>query len=197
VAFRDFTFPNVVHELDLTLASADLFGSVAPLEVSAEFLERMRFNSDLGVRVHTEKARSEFIIAPILLELTFRYRDRFGLFSGVTLDVDASRGLNGVCDFVLTRSPLQDVVTAPLLAIVEAKNDSIPTGLGQCIASTVAAREYNLMEKRPPAPVFGAVTTGSTWRFLRLDGAALTLDKGEYYISEPGRILGILASIVA
>jgi hypothetical protein len=197
MTFRDFTFPNVAHDLGLTVGEADLFGSVTPLEVSAEFLGRFRRSVELGVGLHTEKARSEFIIAPLLLELKLRFWDRFGLFSGVELDVDTSRGLSGVCDFVLTRSPRLLTLTAPVLAIVEAKNDNIPGGLGQCIASTVAAREYNAMEKRPPAPVFGAVTTGSAWRFLRLDGADLTLDVHEYQIAEPGRILGILASIVS
>jgi hypothetical protein len=197
MAFRDFTFPNVIHELGLAMSQADLFGSVAPLDVSAEFLERMRFNAEIGVRVHTEKARSEFIIAPLLLELKFRFRDSFGLFSGVEMDVDASRGLNGVCDFVLARSPLQDVMVAPVLAVVEAKNDNLRSGLGQCIAATVAAREYNAMENRPPAAVYGAVTTGSAWRFLRLNGSDLTLDVHEYYVTEAGRILAILASIVA
>jgi hypothetical protein len=197
VAFRDFTFPNVVHELSLTMAEADLFGSVAPLEVSAELVERIRRFAEIGVGVNTEKARSEFIIAPLLLELKLRFWDRFGLFAGTGLDVDASRGLNGVCDFILTRSPMRLTMTAPVLAIVEAKKEDIPGGLGQCIASTVAAREHKLMEKRPPSPVFGAVTTGSAWQFLRLDGAALTIDAQEYYVAEPGRILGILASIVA
>lgn len=195
MAFRDFTFPNVVHELGLTMSQADLFGSVAPLDLSEEFLVRIRRCADLGVL--TEKARSEFIIAPLLLELKLRFWDKFGLFAGAGLDVDASRGLNGVCDFILTRSPLRLTMTAPLLAIVEAKNEDIPGGLGQCIAATVAAREYNAMEKRPPAPVYGAVTSGSAWQFFRLDGTALTLDVHEYYIAEPGRILGILASIVA
>lgn len=112
------------------------------------------------------------------------------------LNVDTSRGLHGVCDFILTRSPLLTKLTAPILAIVEAKKDDIRSGLGQCIAATVAAREYNAMEKRPPSPVFGAVTTGTAWQFVRLDGNALTIDTHEYSIAEPGRILAILSRIV-
>jgi hypothetical protein len=197
VAFRDFTFPNVLVDLGLTLTEEDLFGSIEPLSLSAAFLQRMRAGADLGVALHNEKARSEFIIAPLLLELKFGLGQKVGVFSGVELDVDASRGLNGICDFVLTRSPRQTILTAPVLAVVEAKNDTLRNGLGQCIAATVAAREYNAMEKRPPAPVYGAMTRGTLWRFLRLDGSAVTLDAHEYQIAEPGRILAILSCIVA
>jgi hypothetical protein len=150
MAFRDFTYPNVESELGLTGAEADLFGGVAPLELPPAFVERLRYTTDLGLSIDTEKARSEFIIAPLLIELKFMHGDKVGLFSGAPLDVDAARGLNGTCDFVLTRSPRQTKLTAPVLAVIEAKNDNLRSGLGQCIAAAVAAREYNALEKRPP-----------------------------------------------
>ena len=142
MAFRDFSFPDVQHAFGLTLAETDLFG-VVPLELTTEFAERMRAGVDLALAVSTDKARSEFIIAPVLLELRRLLGGGFGLFSGVEFDVDASRGLNGYCDFLLARSPLQSVLTAPVIAIVEAKNDNLRNGLGQCIAEMVAAREFN------------------------------------------------------
>lgn len=197
MTFRDFTFPNVSVELGLTMSEDELFGPIEPLTLSAPFLERIQLSTDLGLAINTEKARSEFIIAPLLFELRFLCGRTFAIFSGIELDVDVSRGLTGVCDFILTRSPMQLVLTAPVLAIVEAKNDNVATGLGHCIAAMVAAREFNAMEKRPPSLVYGAVTTGTTWRFLRLDGSALTLDVHEYTISETGRILAILSRIVA
>lgn len=195
MAFRDFTFPEVQTALGLTLAEADLFGDVAPLTLSAEFAERMRAGVDLALAVNTEKARSEFIIAPVLLELRRLLDGRFALFSGVEFDVDAARGLNGYCDFILSRSPLQSVLTAPVVAIAEAKNDNLRTGLGQCIAAMVAAREFNASADDVPA-VHGVVTTGAAWKFLRLAGADLTLDRREYFVAEPGRIMGILAHIL-
>ena len=118
------------HTLGLTLAEADLFGSLSAIDLPANFAERMRAGVDLALAINTEKARSEFIIAPVLMELRRLLGDGFGLFSGIEFDVDASRGLNGYCDFILTRSPLQSVLTAPVVAIVEAKNDNLRTGLG-------------------------------------------------------------------
>ena len=130
MAFRDFGFPEVQQALGLTLAEADLFGGIPALDLPAEFAEWMRSGIDLALAVNTEKARSEFIIAPVLLELKRLLGGGFGLFSGVEFNVDAARGLNGSCDFLLTKSPLQSVLTAPVVAITEAKNDNLRTGLG-------------------------------------------------------------------
>ena len=131
-----------------------------------------------------------------MLELRRLLADGFGLFSGIEFDVDASRGLNGYCDFILTRSPLQSVLTAPLVAIVEAKNDNLRTGLGQCIAAMVAAREFNAKASLPADQTYGVVTTGGAWKFLRLTGSALELDRREYFAAELGRIMGIFCSIL-
>lgn len=191
-----FGFPEVQQALGLNLAEANLFSSVSALELPAEFVQRMRGDIALALAINTEKARSEFIIAPLLSELRRLLGGRFGLFSGVEFEVDPARGLNGYCDFILTRSPLQSVLTAPIVTIIEAKNDNLRTGLGQCIAAMVAAWEFNVQSASSVAAVYGIVTTGSAWKFLRLAGAEVTLDVDEYFIAELGRIMGILAFIL-
>lgn len=130
MAFRDFGFPQVQYALGLSLAEADLFSRVPAMDLPPAFTERMHCDVTLALAINTEKARSEFIIAPVLAELRRLLGGSFGLFSGIELDVDSSRGLNGYCDFILTQSPIQSVLTAPLVAITEAKNDNLRTGLG-------------------------------------------------------------------
>ena len=196
MAFRDFSFPEVQQTLGLNLAEAGLYGSVPSVELRAGFAERIAEDTELALAIDTEKARSEFIIAPVLAELRRMNRGVFSLFSGVEFDVDSSRGLNGFCDFILARSPLQLVLTAPVVAIVEAKNDNIKTGLGQCIAAMVAAREFNAKTSTGITVVHGVVTTGSAWKFLRLVGSDLTIDRHEYSIIELARIVGILTHII-
>lgn len=196
MAFRDFDFPEVQHTLGLRLTEADLFSRVPPLPLPPGFAERLHADVTLALAINTEKARSEFIIAPMLSELRRMLGNSFGLFSGLEFDVDSSRGLNGFCDFLLTKSPLQSVLTAPVVAIAEAKNDNLRNGLGQCIAAMVAAWEFNARSSTHVASVHGVVTTGSAWKFLRLADVHLTLDVEEYFIAEPGRILGILAHIL-
>lgn len=197
MAFRDFGFPEVQQALGLNLREADLFSGVPAVDLSRAFTERMRGDIALALAINTEKARSEFIIAPVLSELRRLLGGRFGLFSGVEFNVDSSRGLNGYCDFLLTRSPLQSVLTAPVVTIAEAKNDNLRTGLGQCIAAMVAAWEFNAKSASAVSVVHGVVTTGSAWKFLRLAGVEVTLDVEEYFIAELARIMGILAHLLS
>jgi hypothetical protein len=196
MAFQNFSFPQVERDLGLVLNDADLFSSVPAITVRPEFLSQVLEGANLAAAINTEKARSEFIIAPVLFELRRLHAGHLALFSGIELNADAERGLNGVCDFVITKSPRQHIVSAPLITIVEAKNDNLRTGLGQCIASMVAAQLLNQAASVPVAAVFGVVTTGSAWKFLRLRGSEITLDLVEYYIDNLGKILGIFGHII-
>jgi hypothetical protein len=88
------------------------------------------------------------------------------------------------------------VVSAPLVTVVEAKNDNLLSGLSQCIATAVAARLVNEREGAPGRTVFGAVTTGSVGKFLHMTGVNLTTDRREYYIDNVGKILGVFLEMV-
>ncbi len=59
-----------------------------------------------------------------------------------------------------------------------------------------AAQIFNQQSAAPIDAVFGVVTTGSAWKFLRLQQAVVTLDVKEYYIDNAGKILGVLTHIV-
>jgi hypothetical protein len=196
MAFRDFSFPQVLHDLGLTVREVDLFTDTAGIDPRPEFLSQLDLGAAVALAINTEKARSEFIIAPVLLELRRLVGDRVALFSGVPLEGDPDRGLSGVCDFLITTSGRQLVVTAPLVIIVEAKNDNLLSGLGQCIASMVAARLVNEREGVGDRVVYGAVTTGSAWKFLQLAGVEVTIDRREYYINDVGKVLGVFREMV-
>ncbi len=196
MSFQQFTFPQVQHDLGLTLRDADLFASAPPFHVHEEFAAFIRDGVTLAVANSTEKAKSEFIIAPVLLELRRSLGPRFFLFSGVEWEADASRGLNGYCDFILTKGESQFVMSAPFVAVVEAKNDLIRTGLGQCIAAMYGAQLCNQNSGRPLERVHGVVSTGTAWRFLRLEGTLLTIDVPEYHIDNLTKVMGILRQIV-
>src|SRR5947209_5437647 len=119
MAFRDFTFPKVKDDLGLTFRDADLFSATPAVPVRPEFATMIRYGVKLASAISTEKAKSEFIIAPILLELWQRCGERFCLFSGVDWDVDSERGLNGYCDFLLTHGESQLILSTPFVAVVE------------------------------------------------------------------------------
>jgi hypothetical protein len=186
----------VQQDLGLTVDEADLFSHLPGVELRAEFVAALTEGTNLALAVNTEKAKSEFIIAPLLLELRRSMGDRIALFSGVELAVDPGRGLNGICDFIITKSSRQFVLSSPLIAIVEAKNDNLRSGLGQCIAAMFASQLFNQQASTPIESLFGVVTTGSAWKFLRLQQTVVMLDIREYYIDGASKILGILTHIV-
>jgi hypothetical protein len=118
------------------------------------------------------------------------------LFSGVDFTVDVKRGLNGVCDFLLSRSPEQLEIEAPVLTVVEAKNEDMRGGIGQCLAEMIAARLFNERSERVEGTIYGAVTTGNNWKFLLLRDDDAQVDRAEYYINQVGRIVGILKAML-
>ena len=195
MSFRDFSFPKVEQDLGLHLRDADLFPAAPECPVRDAIAEVVREGAQLALANSTEKAKSEFIIAPVLLELRHLAGGKIALFSGVEWEVDPSRGLAGYCDFIMTRGGSEHVLRAPFLPIVEARNDLIRTGLGPCIAAMVAARISNERTHERSGPVFGVVTTGAAWKFLRLEGDDVALDRDEHFIDNLPRVMGILKAI--
>src|SRR5947207_15847719 len=110
----------------------------------------------LALAINTEKARSELVIAPLLAGVRAQLGHRFSVFSGIDFTVDPAQGLAGYCDFILSRSPEQQLLRYPVAAIVEAKNENLKAGLGQCVAAMVGARLFNEREGQPIPVVFGA-----------------------------------------
>ena len=168
--YGEFSIEEVKARFQLRIAeSAEYFADVPPVQVSDFLVKTLAENLPLAVAVSTEKARSELIIVPVLLEARRQVHPRVSLFSGVEFTVDQSRGLNGVCDYLLSLSPEQLTIEAPVVAVVEAKNDNLKSGLGQCMAEMVAAHLFNQQRRRELPRVYGVVTTGSLWKFMRLE----------------------------
>ena len=140
----------------------------------------------------SEKARSEGIIYPVLLEVRKILNRQISLFSGEDFTVDESVGLNGMCDFLLSRSPEVLEIEAPVIVIVEAKKADLRTGFGQCIAEMVAAQRFNAAKNRPVSVIYGSITSGTQWRFLKLENDLVTIDLMDYSLPPVEEILGML-----
>jgi hypothetical protein len=185
----------VQKTFDLTICEdVDIFSAIPEVESSEFLAEILRYNTPLALAINTEKSRSEMIIAPILIEFKKHFNSKISLFSGVDFNVDASQGLNGTCDFLISRSPEQLFVKAPVITIVEAKKENLNAGIGQCVASMLAARLFNEREENEIPIIYGAVTTGNIWKFIKLQGQVVDIDLSEYFIGNLSKILGILSS---
>ncbi len=195
MSYSDFTLAKVKKYFNLTtVENLDIYSNVAELECSPLLREILRYNLPLALGSNSEKARSEMIIAPILVDLRRQLKEQVNLFSGIEFDVDKEQGLNGFCDFIISKSAEQLFINAPVITLVEAKREDIMAGLGQCVAEMVAAQIFNEREGNEIPVIYGAVTSGTNWKFLRLEEQVIEIDLSEYYLSDVNKILGILAS---
>ncbi|MBE9216837.1 hypothetical protein IQ247_30000 [Plectonema cf. radiosum LEGE 06105] len=197
MSYRDFSISKVKQKFNLTLVEGKRFlpeiEPVLPTSYLAEFLEE---SIPLAVAMGSEKARSELIISPILFELRKLLNREISFFSGEEFNVDATLGLTGFCDFLISLSPEQLFIEAPAIVIIEAKKENLKGGLGQCIASMIAAQKFNAENNKSISTVYGSVTSGNLWSFLKLENTTITIDLTEYLIPPVEQLLGILVWMV-
>ena len=197
MAYSDFKLHTLKERFGIRMIENQrLFPNPSSVKVSPTLHDLLQRYIPLAISISTEKARSEFIIAPILAEVTFRFHESLSLFSGIEFNVEPEHGLNGRCDYILSRSAEQLELSAPAVMMVEAKNENIPGGIPQCIAEMIAAQRFNARHHQEISPIYGVVTTGSLWRFLKLIEATAYIDVMEYSLQTLEQILGIFSDIV-
>ncbi|MCC3413170.1 MULTISPECIES: hypothetical protein [unclassified Microcoleus] len=193
MAYSDFSLARVKKDFGLTLdETRNLFADTEPVTPSEILTTILIDYVPLATFISTQKARSEFLIAPILAEVRRMLNKRVSLFSGKDFIVDPERGLQGFCDYIMSGSPEQLFISAPVVTIFEAKKEDIMGGLGQCVAAMVAAQSFNQNQDTEIDRIYGAVTTGTNWKFLILEETTVYIDQIEYYIQDVDKILGIL-----
>lgn len=197
MSYSDFTLSLLESEFNLILQErVEIFQDIKPVTPSQLLREILEENIPLALEIDTEKARSELIIAPIMVELRKHFNRKISFFSGVDFSVEKAKGLTGMCDFMISYSPKQLEVTAPVVTLVEAKNDNIKSGIAQCIAEMVAAQLFNERKQNHIPCIYGVITTGSNWKFLRLVENRVDLEAGEHFIGDLDGLFGILLDMI-
>ena len=197
MSYSNFTLESVVTKFELEKTeSIGIFSEIEPITPSDYLTTGLAKKVPLAAAIGTEKARSELIVADVLVELCEKFDYRISFFSGIDFNVDSENDLTGVCDFLISLSPGQLFLEEPVIALVEAKNTDMKLGLGQCVAEMIAAQRFN-EEKGNDIPwIYGATTTGVDWQFLKLRENNLQIDIDIYPIRQSDRILGILSGMV-
>ena len=193
MSYSDFTLKKVKSAFDLEIIeNQSLFADIQPITPSDYLTKTLERNVPLALSINTEKARSELIIINVLLEIKDQLEQKISLFSGIDFSVDKEKGLAGFCDYIISASPEQLYLEKPVITIVEAKNENIVSGLGQCIAEMYAAQIFNQSESLEVSKIYGIVTTGSEWRLIQLQDKTVYVDRDLYSINQISEILGIL-----
>ncbi|HBK98647.1 MAG TPA: hypothetical protein DD001_15655 [Microcoleaceae bacterium UBA10368] len=195
--YSEFTLRKAKRDFGLTTVEAGRFlPPTEPIAPSVYLTESLIEGLPLATATGSEKARSELIISPILVEVRKILQRQVSLFSGEEFTVDSELGLSGICDFLISRSPEQILIEAPAIVIVEAKKADLKVGLGQCAAEMVAAQKFNEINNIAIATIYGSVSSGTAWRFLKLEGKILTIDLNDYPVPPVEPLLGMLVWMV-
>ncbi|CCI23119.1 hypothetical protein [Microcystis aeruginosa] len=198
MSYSQFTTLEMVEaNFGVTIADkVGIFDQIPESEYSDFLGQTLQDNITLALAINTEKARSELIVTPILVELRKHFNYQISFFSGKEFNIDSERGLNGFCDFLISHSPEQLLIKAPVVALVEAKNDNLQNGLPQCMAEMIAAQIFNERNNNNISVIYGVVTTGTNWKFLQLIDKIIEVDLNDYFIDKIGKIIGILKYLI-
>jgi hypothetical protein len=197
MAYNNFTLETVKNQFNLTIVSNRFCDSLPIVEPQSEFIIIFNDLLELAEGAKTEKAKSELLVTPILAQATKLSGGRVKLFSGEEFNVDREKGLNGFCDFLFSKSANPYTIDAPVLMMVEAKRGEIEFGWGQCTAEMIAAQLYNQNQDRSIPVIYGCVTSGRLWQFLKLEDNRVTIDPNTYSLMPVQKILGILKWILS
>ncbi|NES69036.1 MAG: hypothetical protein F6K24_29295 [Okeania sp. SIO2D1] len=126
MSYSQFTIEQIKSGFGILLSEKiGIFAQIPESQYSNFLSETLDYNIPLALAINSEKSRSELIVMPILIELKKQLSNQISLFSGKEFTVDSQRGLNGFCDFMISKSPEQLIIEAPVVTLVEAKNDNL------------------------------------------------------------------------
>lgn len=193
MAYSEFTLRKVRQDLAVHIQEGGRFlREIPPIPPDELLRQELDEGVPLVLARGSEKARSEWIINPVLTAVRRLLDRQVSLFSGEDFTVDSTIGLNGICDFVISKSPTQLEIEAPAIVIIEAKKENLNGGLGQCIAEMVGAQIFNQTNGNSIPTIYGSVTSGTAWKFLKLESKIATIDLTEYPLPPVEQILGML-----
>jgi hypothetical protein len=179
-----------------TIEGVRFLPEIAPILPSETLRDYLEETLPIAIATGSEKARSELIITPVLVEIRRILNREISLFSGEDFTIDESLGLNGRCDFLISRSPEMLAIEAPAIIIIEAKQADLKTGIGQCIAEMVAAQKFNEAKNQSISTIYGSVSNGVQWQFLKLEKQTISIDLTIYPLPPVEQILGFLVWMV-
>ena len=194
MSYKDLKLEDLRLKFGITNQIGKLFSNITPIEPNEILKSILETNKKLPMR--TEKAKSEFIVAPILVDLKRTNDDFFTLYSGEILNADSQSGLIGECDFLITKNTNTFEISSPIFSVVEAKKNDTELGIHQCAAQMVGIKAFNEKNSNPVNIIYGCVTTADDWRFLKLENNCITVDDETYYFKELNKILGVFQAIL-
>jgi hypothetical protein len=196
MAYRDFKMDDVekkfgIREIGTSFLNVLTIRRIEPTDkLKSDILEARL------ITLSTEKAVSERLVTPVLAEMKKLNDEFLQVFSGEVIQGDKSQGLNGEIDFIMSKTPETSKPKNPIFCITEAKLGYVESAYPQATAQMLGIRSFNKSRGHEVPIIHGATTDGKTWRFLRLDGTNLYIDRTEFSSRDLPLLLGALQEIV-
>jgi hypothetical protein len=193
MSYSDYqTLKELTKKLAITYQVTNLFPHIQEVPPSKFLLHSLEVAKMLP-STFSEKSRSENLITPILFDVYEHSHQSITIFSGCSLNINEQ--LSGICDYIVAGKSRLLALDSPIVCIVEAKNRSIEEGLAQAGAEMVAAQLFNQQEQNEIETIYGVVTNGIDWKFLKLSQKILLIDENMYFSS--GENLNVLLGVFA
>ncbi len=196
MSYGKFSLEEVVDTFQLSYQETSIFNNTISQNPSDHLKLALKEGIPLALPNGSELARQNYIVTPILMEVRRNAHYEITLYSGVNLVADKSKGLNGECDVILSKSKITAFIDTPIFTMVEAEKQDMNAGIGQCAAQMIGAQMFNQRKKKTVKEIYGCVTTGEVWQFLKLADNELILDTDRYHIDNVEAILGALRYVV-
>lgn len=167
----------------------DLFPAFQPTGQTYDRLQRIveKMESRLTLSsADNEATRSSLLVSHILWEASDTYD--LGIFFEPLVEVqteltpDLPHALNGKYDCALSLDNLD--FAPPIVSVVEVKKSNLSEGLGQCLAEMYATLKQFQQDR-----IYGIITDGEVWSFLKLQGHLLDAHKSRFHISNVADII--------
>lgn len=194
MTYSKFTLEDVEQTFHLQETTEKLFLDIPKLQPTQWLLDTLHKAKLMPAK--SEKSRSELLIMPILLTIAEKNEHIITIFSGENLEGDIDKGLNGECDFILSKSPKSFSLKAPIFGLVEAKQNIIENSMGQCVAQMLGAKLFNDRKDNVIPVIFGCVSNGDVWQFMKLEQFRITIDNQKYYLDNLEELLGVMQLII-
>lgn len=195
MAYSNFTLTKLKKNYGLEQIDTYLFNDLQIENIAPSNKLKEDILEAKGVPLMSEKAKSEYIIAPITRELK-RNNPHITIFSGYALSIESDKELNGNPDFMISAKPRIVEPEKPIFCLFESKNKEPNEGFAQCAAEMYAAKLFNDENNENIETIYGAVTNAYDWVFLKLEKNTILIDKERYFLNDLPKILGIFQYII-
>jgi hypothetical protein len=194
MAYSDFTLEDLEEKHGLQTNIRPFFPSIVPIAPSDLLLQQLALAEKFPLR--NEKMKSEYLIVPVLSFVKVTNENFAQLFSGENLSADRKLKLNGEVDFIWVGKPNALELQKPIISLCEAKKGAIEDSLAQCAAQMYGARVFNQKKKNNIFDIYGCVSSGTDWQFMKLEGQTIWKDTKTYTLSNLPELLGVWQIVI-